>query len=171
MKLGRRARTNRNNKEILGYHYARKSDCNIQGSCPLFSAIVFRICLAASWKFWDGRKNPHHLQECTNAGVCTSSQVKLTLDTNWRWIHSTSGYKNCYAGNAWVTSICTDGATCAQQCALEGVTGEQYENTYGVEPLASNAAHAQVEHQVHRPLFVISTLTEVSYSLMLLLEI
>jgi len=76
-------------------------------------------------------------KECTNAGGCTSRQAKLTLDANWRWIHSTSGYDNCYTGNAWDTSICTDGATCAQQCALEGVTAEKYENTYGVEQLSN----------------------------------
>ena len=41
------------------------------------------------------------LKECTNAGGCTSRQAKLTLDANWRWIHETDGYKNCYTGNEW----------------------------------------------------------------------
>jgi len=87
-------------------------------------------------------------KECTNAGGCTSSQAKLTLDANWRWIHSTSGYDNCYTGNTWDTSICTDGATCAQQCALEGVTAEKYENTYGVEQLSNGVRlNFVTEHQ------------------------
>ena len=32
------------------------------------------------------------LKECTIAGGCTSRAAKLTLDANWRWIHSTSGW-------------------------------------------------------------------------------
>jgi len=76
------------------------------------------------------------LKECTNSGGCISSQAKLTLDANWRWIHETSGYTNCYTGNEWTSSHCTptsDPGQCAQNCALEGVTADKYLNTYGVE--------------------------------------
>lgn len=73
------------------------------------------------------------LKECTIAGGCTSTQAKLTLDANWRWIHSTSGYENCYTGNEWSSKYCSDPVQCAQNCVLEGVSKDKYENTYGVE--------------------------------------
>jgi len=73
------------------------------------------------------------LKECTIAGGCTSKQAKLTLDANWRWIHSTSGYDNCYTGNKWDSQFCSDPVQCAQNCVLEGVTKDKYENTYGIK--------------------------------------
>jgi len=75
------------------------------------------------------------LKECTNAGGCTARKAKLTLDANWRWVHSTSGYKNCYTGNRWDSSLCPDPDTCARNCALEGVSQDKYASTYGVESI------------------------------------
>jgi cellulose 1,4-beta-cellobiosidase len=75
------------------------------------------------------------LKECTVAGGCTSRKAKLTLDANWRWIHETNGYQNCYTGNQWDTGKCSDPAQCAQNCALEGVSKQKYENTYGIKQL------------------------------------
>ncbi|KAF8745782.1 glycosyl hydrolase 7 (cellulase C) family, partial [Rhizoctonia solani] len=38
-------------------------------------------------------------QKCTKSGGCvTQSQGKVVLDANWRWVHTTSGYANCYTG-------------------------------------------------------------------------
>jgi len=73
------------------------------------------------------------LKECTLAGGCTSRQAKLTLDANWRWIHQTGGYQNCYTGDKWDSGICSNPTQCAQQCALEGVSRQQYESTYGIK--------------------------------------
>jgi len=75
------------------------------------------------------------LKECTIEGGCTSRQAKLTLDANWRWIHATSGYENCYSGDTWNSQYCSDPNQCAQNCALEGVSSEKYENTYGIEQI------------------------------------
>merc|ERR1719203_817063 len=75
------------------------------------------------------------LKECTIASGCTSSQAKLTLDANWRWVHHTSGYENCYTGDAWNSQFCTDPIQCAQNCVLEGVSKNKYENTYGVQQI------------------------------------
>jgi len=75
------------------------------------------------------------LKECTNAGGCTSRPAKLVLDANWRWIHSADGYTNCYTGNSWNRGLCPDPKTCAQTCALEAVTENEYLNTYGVSPV------------------------------------
>lgn len=77
------------------------------------------------------------LKECTLAGGCVSKQAKLALDSNWRWVHSTSGYENCYTGNSWSSSLCSDPVACAQNCALEGVSKEKYASTYGITEIAN----------------------------------
>jgi len=88
------------------------------------------------------------LKECTLAGGCVSKQAKLTLDSNWRWVHSTSGYQNCYTGNQWDSSICSDPTMCSQNCALEGVSKEKYANTYGITEIDGGVKLSFVtEHQ------------------------
>lgn len=69
------------------------------------------------------------IQSCTAAGSCTTLSTTVTLDANWRWLHSTSGYDNCYTGNSWNSTYCPDGATCASKCAVDGA---DYSGTYGV---------------------------------------
>ena len=73
------------------------------------------------------------LKECTIADGCTSRQAELTLDANWRWIHSTSGSSNCYTGNQWSSQFCSDPVECAKNCALEGVSLQKYRETYGIK--------------------------------------
>lgn len=65
---------------------------------------------------------------CTKSG-CTTSSNSITLDSNWRWVHNTGGYTNCYTGNTWNSQYCPDGATCAANCALDGA---DYSGTYGI---------------------------------------
>ncbi|KAG8962331.1 Exoglucanase 1 [Tulasnella sp. 419] len=67
-------------------------------------------------------------QTCTSSG-CTTVNGAVALDANWRWLHTTSGYTNCYTGNSFDSSLCPDGATCAQNCALDGA---DYSATYGI---------------------------------------
>ena len=73
------------------------------------------------------------LKECTIADGCTSRKAELTLDANWRWIHSTSSSQNCYTGNTWNSQFCSDPVECAKSCALEGVSREKYRDTYGIK--------------------------------------
>jgi cellulose 1,4-beta-cellobiosidase len=69
-------------------------------------------------------------QKCTSSGGCvTQSSGKVVLDSNWRWVHTTTGYTNCYTGNAWDATLCPDGVTCAANCALDGA---DYSGTYGI---------------------------------------
>ena len=72
---------------------------------------------------------PLTIQTCTKSGGCQSQTKSVVLDANWRWVHITSDYHNCYTGNTWDTKICPDGATCAKNCALDGA---DYKGTYGV---------------------------------------
>lgn len=44
-------------------------------------------------------------QTCSEGGSCTSNNGKVVIDANWRWVHTTSGYTNCYTGNAVSTSF------------------------------------------------------------------
>ncbi|KAG8855408.1 Exoglucanase 1 [Tulasnella sp. 330] len=67
--------------------------------------------------------------KCTTSGGCVSQSGSVVLDSNWRWVHETSGYTNCYTGNQWDATICPDPATCAANCALDGAA---YSSTYGV---------------------------------------
>ena len=56
--------------------------------------------------------------ELATSGGCTSRQAKLTLDANWRWVHETTGYQNCYTGDSWDGGKCSDPATCAANCGM-----------------------------------------------------
>ena len=67
-------------------------------------------------------------QTCTKSG-CTNQNTAVVLDANWRWLHTTSGYTNCYTGNTWDASLCPDATTCAQNCAVDGA---DYSGTYGI---------------------------------------
>jgi cellulose 1,4-beta-cellobiosidase len=68
-------------------------------------------------------------QTCTAGGACTTNNGKIVLDSNWRWLHSTSGSTNCYTGNTWDTTLCPNDVTCAANCALDGA---DYSGTYGI---------------------------------------
>lgn len=74
-------------------------------------------------------------QTCTASGCTTNSAGAVVLDANWRWLHTTTGYTNCYTGNTWNTTLCPDGVTCAQNCAVDGA---DYAGTYGIST-SSNA--------------------------------
>ena len=67
--------------------------------------------------------------KCTGDGSCSTVDGKVVVDANWRWVHTVSGYTNCYTGNEWDTSICPNDVTCASACALDGA---DYQGTYGV---------------------------------------
>jgi cellulose 1,4-beta-cellobiosidase len=68
------------------------------------------------------------VSQCTASG-CTTSAQSIVIDSNWRWLHTTTGYTNCYTGNTWNATICPDGVTCAANCALDGA---DYSGTYGI---------------------------------------
>ncbi|KAF9525303.1 cellulose 1,4-beta-cellobiosidase precursor [Crepidotus variabilis] len=68
-------------------------------------------------------------QKCTKGGSCTTVAGSIVLDANWRWVHKTGDYKNCYTGNTWDTTLCKSNKDCASNCALEGA---DYSKTYGI---------------------------------------
>lgn len=70
---------------------------------------------------------PLTVSKCTASG-CTTSAQSIVIDANWRWLHTTTGYTNCYTGNTWNATLCPDGVKCAANCALDGA---DYSGTYG----------------------------------------
>lgn len=72
------------------------------------------------------------LSMCTKSGGCVKQQKSITLDANWRWLHNTGGYTNCYTGASWDPRECPDAETCAKKCALDGVPQEDWKGTYGI---------------------------------------
>lgn len=73
------------------------------------------------------------MEECTGAEDCKPVKTKVTLDANWRWLHETEGYQNCYTGNLWDDTLCPDVDTCTENCALDGVDSVDWGGTYGVK--------------------------------------
>ncbi|KAI1817827.1 glycoside hydrolase family 7 protein [Poronia punctata] len=65
-------------------------------------------------------------KKCSSGGSCSTVNAEVTIDSNWRWLHSSSG-TNCYDGNEW-TSECSSATDCASKCSLEGA---EYSKTYG----------------------------------------
>ena len=58
--------------------------------------------------------------ECTVKGGCTQKNTSVVIDSDYRWLHTVNGTKNC-KGAGLDASLCPDAKTCAQNCALEGV--------------------------------------------------
>ncbi|KAH9807297.1 family 7 glycoside hydrolase [Melampsora americana] len=72
------------------------------------------------------------VQQCAKQGGCKNLDLSITLDANWRWLRKTtdSGSSNCYTGQTWDASVCSDPQKCAESCALEGAS---YVDTYGIQ--------------------------------------
>ncbi|KAI1330832.1 cellulose 1,4-beta-cellobiosidase [Xylariaceae sp. FL0255] len=68
-------------------------------------------------------------EQCSAGGSCTTKTGSVVLDSNWRWVHETSSATNCYTGNTWNSAVCTDDASCASACCVDGA---DYAGTYGV---------------------------------------
>jgi cellulose 1,4-beta-cellobiosidase len=100
----------------------------------MLKSLVFALCLAVAICQQIGTNTPEthpqlSIQECTGKGQCQTQQASVVLDSNWRWLHTTSGTTNCYTGNTWDATLCPDPATCAKNCALDGA---DYSGTYGI---------------------------------------
>ncbi|CAA7271265.1 unnamed protein product [Cyclocybe aegerita] len=62
-------------------------------------------------------------------GGCQTVSSSVILDSNWCWVHTKSGYTNCYMGNTWDKTLCPNNQSCATNCALEGA---DYSATYSI---------------------------------------
>lgn len=83
---------------------------------------------------WESEIHPKlDWKRCSSSGVdsCQTVQGELTVDSNWRWAHENSegGYRSCVEYAMWNKTLCPDGRTCAENCAIDGA---QYKEIYGV---------------------------------------
>jgi len=85
------------------------------------------------------------LAHCTSSG-CQKEQKSVVIDANWRWVHGTGGYQNCYTGDEWDKQFCPDDKTCAERCAVDGVDQQTWQNTYGVETTGDSLKLGFVTH-------------------------
>lgn len=90
------------------------------------------LCLAAvAYGQQAGTLTPEvHLPLSYSDGGASQSG-SIVMDSNWRWAHDANGV-NCYTGNEWDTSLCPDGATCTQNCVVDGVDEATWSGTYGI---------------------------------------
>jgi len=96
--------------------------------------VILSFCLTAVFSqqvgTLTGETHPKlSIQHCTAQGSCQQEQGGVTMDSNWRWTHATTGATNCYTGNEWDKTLCPDPVTCATNCAIDGA---DYQGTYGV---------------------------------------
>ncbi|RDX51039.1 glycoside hydrolase family 7 protein [Polyporus arcularius HHB13444] len=100
---------------------------------PAVALLAFSFAAAAYGQQVGTNTAENHprlsVQQCTSHNNCQTQQRSIVLDSNWRWLHSTSGYTNCYTGNSWDASLCPDPDTCAKNCAVDGA---DYAGTYGI---------------------------------------
>ncbi|TFK34293.1 concanavalin A-like lectin/glucanase domain-containing protein [Crucibulum laeve] len=68
-------------------------------------------------------------KRCNTSGGCTNVPRTVTPDFNWHWLHSTSGYTNCYTDSQWDMILCSGSKTCTQNGAIEGAN---YASTCGI---------------------------------------
>lgn len=94
------------------------------------AALALLTSLAAAQQVGTEQEETHpkmSWNDCSS-GTCSEVQAEVVIDANWRWLHNTDGYDNCYDGNAWVESVCSSATECAEMCAIEGA---DYGTTYG----------------------------------------
>jgi cellulose 1,4-beta-cellobiosidase len=64
-------------------------------------------------------------ERCTTFGGCVQVNSSVVLDAQYRWLHNVGGYDPCRP-SSFDPTLCPDVATCAANCALEGVDYASY---------------------------------------------
>ncbi|KAF1847872.1 glycoside hydrolase family 7 protein [Cucurbitaria berberidis CBS 394.84] len=96
--------------------------------------LAFCASSASAWVIGKEQTETHPKmtwQRCTGKGgnSCTNVNGEIVIDANWRWLHVTSGYTNCFDGNEWNKTACPNNDACAKNCAIEG---SDYRGSYGI---------------------------------------
>ncbi|KAJ7459816.1 Exoglucanase 1 [Mycena latifolia] len=98
------------------------------------TALISLCLLAVAYGQQVGTVTPENhpaltTQTCNSAGVCTTLNTAVVIDSNWRYLHQVPTGANCYTGNTWNTQLCPDPVTCTTNCALDGA---DYAGVYGI---------------------------------------
>jgi len=113
------------------------------GRWLVFGLRLVELMPASSQQVGTASPDEHHppmpLKHCTEKEGCTTEATSLTLDAGRRWLHESSdkkgGFGNCGGLGSWNKTLCPDAQTCANSCALEGLSREDYEKAYGVRTI------------------------------------
>ena len=89
---------------------------------------------------------PFPYNECSKSGGCQRKEGSVTLDSNWRWLHNTAGYDNCFTGTEWNRQYCPDAQTCTRNCAVDGVPASDWANPYGISQVNNGIELKLVTH-------------------------
>ena len=65
----------------------------------LFSAVMAATRAQQAGTYTTETKPSLTWEKCTASGSCTEQSGSVVIDSNWRWVHETNGYTNCYTGN------------------------------------------------------------------------
>ena len=119
---------------LLTITYIRLLSINMFSAATAAAVLAFCASSASAWVIGKEQTETHpkmSWQRCTGKGgsSCTNVNGEIVIDANWRWLHSTGGYTNCFDGNEWNTTACPDNAACTKNCAIEG---SDYRGTYGI---------------------------------------
>jgi cellulose 1,4-beta-cellobiosidase len=93
------------------------------------AATLLSLVLLGTSAVQQGHLQPENSPTLTLSIDGSPRQAKAVLDANWRWVHKSQGYENCFT-SAWVCDDC-------DSCELEGVSQQQYLQTYGVDSQGS----------------------------------
>ena len=140
----------------ISCHKKVKAQLAMSGQ-SITSWILFRTILASTAMVTMGQQpgtsEPENhpqliIQSCSKYGGCTTENKSIVLDAKWRSISSVVGDQYCYFffDNTWNTTLCPNGAECAQNCALEG-TG--YHFIHGITTSGSSLTSAYATYINH----------------------
>ena len=88
---------------------------------------------------------PLEISVCNDQG-CTTEQASVVIDGDSRYIYSVAdgGSVACWNGAGWDATACPDPVTCAQNCALDGLTIDQYSTEHGISTSGNSLRLAYV---------------------------
>lgn len=93
------------------------------------ASLVFFCTIAAAQQIGLNTPEIHPSlpsQKCTLSGGCQTVDTSIVLDSQYRWLHSKDGYDACQVTGGWDPTLCPDGVSCAENCAVEGVDYSGY---------------------------------------------
>ncbi|KAF2364172.1 Glycoside hydrolase family 7, partial [Trinorchestia longiramus] len=75
---------------------------------------------------------PLPIQSCDETG-CQTENTGIVLEGDYRRFYSVADSSvYCQTSEGWDPVLCPDGVTCAQNCAVDGISEEEYNNGYGI---------------------------------------
>ncbi|KKY39577.1 putative glycoside hydrolase family 7 protein [Diaporthe ampelina] len=97
------------------------------------SALVATVSAQAACSLTTETHPPLTWAKCAAGGTCTNVAGSVTIDANWRWVHTTSGYTNCYTDYSGTYGITTSGNALNLKFVTTGTNTNIGSRTYLME--------------------------------------